>query len=801
MLRSLLNNWQLNSIAVFSLAVAMALSVVAMSVSNTILLRPPYARDPGQLMTVYSFDRAHGGEPGELTYFEYRYLRDHGQSFSGTAALEYSFNKNKIGYDGGDQLVMENTVSDNYFEVMGIRPYLGRYFGTSDDEKHIRSAVLTYACWKRWGGDRKILGRTLRVGRQTIPIIGVAPKEFIAPVFALAADVILNFAADPALARPEATPPRDIVLMGRLRPGATRAQARAEVRTLWSQMVAAASPGGTRDRVPAFTGAGVLSPDDAGQARLIVAVMVAAALLILLIACANTANLLLALATLRRQEALIKTALGAPRRRLIGEFLRETVLLCAAGGTFGYVLAIAVIRWFSRFDLTVPPFGSFPIAVDLHPGTLVAACTAILIVGASLVSGLAPALYASRPNLASALSGEIAIGGTRRSWIRNTVVAVQVAVCTLALAGTGLCIRSLQNLRAVDPGFSARKIAFAFIWLDPQQVRNGEGRQLYQNLRRNAAAISGVEASALAGDLPLGGDEPDKAEVRFPGRPADGQKITIGYSTVDENYFAAMEIRLLEGRTFRPSASDKGPEEIIVNRFLANQYWPGQNAIGRTIELVEGNRTGTVVGIAADGKYADLDEPQRAFFYRPLDKNYQNSVTLIARTSADPRRWFDPLARAVKSLDIPLPLPPMSLDDWMNLTLFLPRVSLVCVSGLTVLAVLLAMIGLYGAISYSVRERRRELGIRIALGARPGQVMELVFRRTIAIAGTGVALGMGMGSAAAILFRSQLYRIHALEWTVLAPVALAMAAVSLAIAYAAARRWTRMSPMEAVRHI
>ncbi len=802
MIRSLFKNWQLNSIAVFSLAIAMALSVVALSVSNAILLRPPMARDPERLVTIYTVDRAHGGEPGTFSYPEYQYFRDRSRSFSGVAALPYGYSKQMIGFAGRDELVMVNGVSDNYFEVMGIQPFLGRTFVLGDDRKRSPTVVLTYACWKRWGADPKILGKTVTLDRRLLTIIGVAPKQFIAPVFGIAADLIETTTthADLGDRSFEDRQAFRYLLIGRLNPQVTHAQVRAEVQALWGQL-AAAYPDAAGKRAPAITGLSVLSPDSMETARTLSAVLVAAALLVLLIACANTANLLLALATLRRQEALIKTALGAPRWRLIAGFLRETVTLCAAGGAFGYALAAAVLHWYSRFDLTVPPFGTFPIAANLDPGALVAAFTLALIVAASLLSGLAPALYASKPNLASALSGEVALGGSRRSWIRNTVVAVQVAVCTLALAGTGLCLQSLHNLRAVDPGFTARKIAAAWIFLETNEISREQSVRLFDELRRGAAAIPGVESVAIASDLPLGGDSPDHDEIFFTDRPASSQKITAGYSVVDENYFATLGIRLIEGRGFRSADRGNGAEEIVINRFMAEKFWPHQNALGRTIQIAKERRAATVVGIAVDGKYGDLDEPQQSYMYYSLGRHYQAGATLIVRTAGDPRLWFDPISRMVRQSGIKLPLPPMTMDDWMNLTLFVPRVTLAAVIGLSVLAVLLATVGLYGAISYSVRERRRELGIRIALGARPAQVMGLVFRRTIIIAGTGVLVGLGLGVAASAIFRSQFYQIHPIEWRVLAPVAIGMAAVSLGIAFAAARRWTRMNPMDAVRHI
>ena len=583
-----------------------------------------------------------------------------------------------------------------------------------------------------------------------------------------------------------------------------RGPARAELRTLWGQL-AAAYPAAEHNRGVDLAAASVLRPDEVAAARTLGAVLVAAVLLILLIACANTANLLLALATGRRQEALIKTALGASRRRLVAESLRETLVLCAVGGVVGYALASATLRAISRFDVTLPMIGTLPISADLHPGLLVAAATLALIAMASLASGLAPALYGSRPDLAGALSGEMAAGGTRRGPIRAAVVVVQVAVCTLVLVGTGICLRSVHNLRQVDPGFSARRLLMLSVFLETPQVSKEQGIERYEALRRGAAGIAGVEAVALANDLPLGGEAGDRVEIRFADRPPGAQKIFTELMSVDENYFSTMGIRLLAGRVFRASDTEKSPEVVVVNRCLAERFWPGQEAVGRTLRIVdnsrkEGSRPVTVAGLVADGKYDNLDEPQQTFLYLALGQHYEPQFRVILRTAGDPRRWSEPASRMVRSLGVQLPVAPIPLDAWMNLTLFVPLVTLASTVGLSVLAVLLAAVGLYGAISYSVSGRRRELGIRIALGARPAQLMRLVFRETLAMTGGGVLAGAALGVAAGDLFRSRFYGIHRLEWPVLAPVAAAVVAAALAIAFLAARRWTRMDPMDAVRH-
>ena len=797
MIRRFGKNWKLDSIAVFSLAIAMALSIIALSISNAAMLRPPFARNPDRLISIFTVV-GRGTHP--LSYPEYRYIRDHAHTFSGVAALSYGVSKDELSFGDREELAMTNTVSDNYFQLMGIQPFLGRFFSEGDDRNHVPAVVLTYSCWERWGSDPAIAGKTVLLnGQHKVTIVGVAPKQFIAPVFGLAADIIENISAKGFSM--EDWDFWQFYLAGRLNPDATRAQARAEVQTLWSQVVQAYPESGKERRVD-LNDFAILPPDEVRPARILVAVMIAAALLILLIACANAANLLLAFAVQRRQEALIKAALGASRARLIGEFLKESLVLCSASGLVGYALASAVLGYLSRFDVAAPVLGSFSIAADLHPGTLVIVLTLGLIVMASLVSGLAPALYASKSNLAGALSAEIAIGGTRRGLIRNTVVVVQVAVCTLVLVGSGLCLRSLHNLRQVDPGFSARNIVAVWMNFDSSGISKEQGFRLYDQLQHRAQQIYGVEAVTLCDGMPLGGESSDQMEIRFTDRPATVEKTLVDISVVGPNYFSTFGIPLLGGRPIQASDNVTNPDAIVINHFMAEKFWHGQDPIGRTIRIMDGTkpRIATIVGVARDGKYDNLDEPPRSYLYLSVGQYYQSGAMLVARTQGDPRLWADPLSRVVRQLGVRMPLPPVTMENWVNLTLFFPLLTLACVSALSLLGLILATAGLYGAISYSVAERRRELGIRSAIGALPAQLMQLVFRETLTITSIGVLAGLALGIGAGIIFRSQFYKLHPVEWFVLVPVTAAMIGASLAIAFLAARRCTQMNPMDAVRH-
>jgi len=507
------------------------------------------------------------------------------------------------------------------------------------------------------------------------------------------------------------------------------------------------------------------------------------------------ANLLLAVAVGRRQEASIKLALGAPRGRLIREFLRESAVLCAAGGLLGYGIAAAVIAHYSDFTFTFPIYGSFAFALKLQLGGAVAAFTVGLILIAILATGLPPALYASSPNLAQALSGEIVVCGTRKAARRNILVIAQVATCTLVLIGMGLCQRSLYNMRHVDLGFSARNLVAVGVYPRNSGYDEARGKQLYETLRNRIAALPGVESVTLASSLPLLGGE--VVDVHYP----DGvKKLRVRHAIVDAGYFATLGIRVLAGRTFHSLDRDGAPAAVVINRRMRDLLWPGQDPVGKTVNAGDPSAKLTVVGMVADGKYDELDEAPSPFMYYALSQHYEDGMNIVARTSGDPRLWVGPIAQAMRGDRIPVVLQPFTFDTWLNLTLLSERVTAGCVAALSGLGLLLAVIGLFGAISYSVSERKKELGIRVALGARPRQLLKMVLRQTLRIAGAGVAIGMMVGVGVTTLVRSQLFGIGVVEWPVLAAVSAAMVLVALGVAWLSARSWTRIDPMEAVRH-
>ena len=787
--RILRRHWKLAAIAVFSLSIAMALGILSLSVANTFLLLPPAAPSPDRLVMIYS--HSPNEAIGQISYPDYEYYRDHNHVFSDIAAAPNSISVNEDrGFENQDVKILSRPVSGNYLAVMGIRPYLGRLLSAEDEYSETRAAVMTYSCWTRLGSDPNILGKML--AKDTI--VGVLPKEFTGSLYGVNGDLLVPLSETSFDSRSRTQrDARRLILTARLKPGVSRRQAQAEMSALAGQL-ATAYPKEDKDRTAVVARATLMSPSSIPTAELIIGILMAVVLLVLLIACANVANLLLAIAVGRRQEAAIKLALGAQRGRLIRDFLNETTILCVASSALGYLIAEILVARYSTVSVTLPMVGTFSFSLNLHLDATVIAFTVALMLIAILATGLAPALNASSPGVAQVLSGEIAVGGTRKTARRNALVIVQVAVCTLVLVGMGLCQRSLYNLRHVDPGFSARSLIALQVVPKNEQTPKDRVREIYNTLRQQVSELPGVESASLTSILPLLSNI--KEPVQF---PDGGKKIQIANSNVDEHYFDTFGIRVLSGRVIQSSDREGSPEVVVINRKMAEMFWPGRDAVGQSVMAGDPPRKATVVGVVADGKYEDLDEPPAPFMYFALNQHYQGWTNIVARTKANPDLWIEPITKAVGKLDL-WALNPVTFDTWLNLALFTERITAAGVAGLSALGLLLAIIGLFGAISYSVSERRKELGIRVALGARPAQLLNMVLRQTLAIAGTGVAIGVLLGVVATVLLRSKFYAIAAVEWSVLLTVGAAMLALALLVAWFSARPWIRINPMDVVRH-
>ncbi|HEY4088127.1 MAG TPA: FtsX-like permease family protein, partial [Bryobacteraceae bacterium] len=491
----------------------------------------------------------------------------------------------------------------------------------------------------------------------------------------------------------------------------------------------------------------------------------------------------------------IKLALGAARTRLMCEFLRESSGICFASAALGYALAAAVLTRFRAVNIELPMYGTYALGLNLKLDLSVAALTVALMFLAILATGLPPALWASNPAIAQLLSGEIVVGGTRRTARRNLLAITQVAVCTLVLVGLGLCQRNLYNLRHADLGFTARNLVSIQVFPRSENYTESKAREMYGKVLQSTAALPGVESVGLAQDLPLmGGAE---IPVTFPG---SDKKTMVHHTIAGAEFFATFGIKLLEGRLFNSSDRQGSPNIILINRKLAQTLWPNQDALGKALLAGDPPTLATVVGVVADSKYEDINEPPREFFYYALSQHYPEGINIVARTKGNPAAWVEPFAKVVRDAGMHTPVQPATLQSWMNLSLFVERLSSAVVAVLSALGLLLATIGLGGAVAYSVSQRSKELGIRVALGARAGQLLGMILSQVTRIAGVGIAVGLTLGIVVTVLLRSQFYGIGAVEWTVLLPVAAAMFALSLAVAWLSARPWLDADPMEAVRH-
>ncbi|HKW35422.1 MAG TPA: ADOP family duplicated permease [Candidatus Acidoferrum sp.] len=803
-LRILKKHWKLTSIAVSSMALALAAATIGFSVFNALLLRPPAVLAPDRLLTVYSSTPTE--EFGGFCDDDYAFYRDHNEVFSALMAFPYSISMQPIAYGHRTKSGLTNAVSDTYFSVLGVQPMLGRGLARGDDDKPSALAVLSYSYWNWIGADPNIVGKTVSVNNVPLTVIGVMQKSFVGTIFSDLPDVWYPLSTDvtanhQGLAWRTDRTVRLLRMVGRLKPGVTREQALAKLQTI-SKQLASTYPKTNKDRIARVAETRMLPEDSVSSARIISAIIFAIAGLVLFAACSNVANLLLALASTRRHEILVRAALGATRGQLTREVMVDSTLIAGAGGVLGFFLALLGLRQLLQFKPFIPGLGAIPITIDLRPDMTVMAATAALIFLVGLTTGVVPGLYSSTPNLAGALSGEIAVGGTRKGRIRNSLVAVQVAVCTLVFIGVGLCFRSLNNLRHVNLGFAARNIAILTSDLQSIGTSEEQGRKLYAKIREAASQTYGVESVSLTGDIPVSQNEGSVEQVRVADSlTLGGAGESVAFVMVDENYFSTLGIPLLTGRVFTSQDPSKTPEVIIVNHWMAEKYWPGQNPVGKMLQIEKGHRVATVVGVVPDGKYVDVDEPPRPFMYFDLNQHYQSVVYLLARTKGAPRQWLTPLSEALQKAAPGLFFMTLTIDDWLDFALFVPRITLFCIVSFGGLAFMLATVGLYGAVFYSVSERKKELGIRAALGANPRDLWNMILRQTSVVTATGVSLGILAGVIANALVRSLLYGIHPVEWTVFSAVALTMAFITVLTAYSAARPWVRTDPMEAIRHV
>jgi predicted permease len=814
--RMLTKNPGFTAVAVLSLALGIGVNSTIFSLVNAILLRPLPVSEPERLVAVFS-----GSEQFEYSvtsYPDYIDFRDENDVFSGLAA--HSTMSTRLTLEGSSEIVLGEVVTGNYFHVLGVEPAMGRWFLPEEDETPDTHpvAVVSHGFWeRRFGSDPSILGKEVRVNGLVYTIVGVTPDTFTGTLPGFSPEIWVPMMMTEKVApmgmhdvedsptgdtRLEQRGNRWLFVKGRLKEGVTLQQAETQLATVMKRLEQE-YPVSNEDRKIAMLPAAqvrfhpVIDQVLAPAAWVILAVVG----MVLLIACANVANMLLARATSRKQEIAVRLAIGASRGRLLRQLVTESLLLSGLGGALGLFLA----HWTAGLLMVFRPSSDLPITLELGVDTTVFLFTLGISILAGLVFGLVPALQASRPNLVTALKGEAASTekGERRLSIRNVLVVAQVAVSLVLLIAASLLVRSLQTAQSMEVGFDADRLAVMGINLDLHDYSEDQGKVFNRQLLERIRALPEVTSATQATRLPIT-VELSMTGVYIEGhqQSPDDQPYLVDHTHVGPGYFRTFGIQLTEGRDFDDRDTDDSPQVAIINETMARTYWPTENAIGKRFHTdgLDGP-TIEIVGVCRDYNVRTIGEEPRPYVHSAISQEYHASTNLVVRTDGDPAAMVGHLRQDMLDMDPDLVFTEAdTMPSLIDVTLIPVRMGAVLIGLFGILGMMLAAVGLYGVIAYSVSRRTHEIGLRMALGAEAGDVLKMVFRQGMLIVLIGIALGSIGAAAVSRILSSVLYGISAVD-----PLSFGVAStVLLGVAFLAnwlpARRAARIDPMIALRY-
>jgi len=737
-LRGLARNRGFTAVAVLSLALGIGANTTIFTLLNAVFLRSMPVQEPESLATLVTMDGRNPGQFG-ISYPNYLDLRDHNTVFS--SLLLYSSATVTLTGHGDPRLLMAHVVSGNYFRSLGVSAGVGRSFLPEEDGApgSAEVAMISHGLWTLvYGGEPGITSQSIELNGRRYRIIGVTPKRFAGLNQLAGADVFLPMSAYPQIFPTGMVTQRRMLLfsaVGRLKPGVTLPQAGAGMQAL-GQELERQFPAENRNRQIRLISLAeaAMSERTRPLASKAGKIVLAVSLVVLLIACGNVASLLLARATARNREFAIRLALGAARGRLIRQLLTESLLLSMIGGLCGLLVA----RWVRDvlWSLRPPVLNHAAFDLDLDGRVLLFAFGMSLLTG--ILFGLFPALRATNPDLAGDLKERgSASGGLSRVWsARSVLVIAQVALSLLALVGAGLFLRSLQNATQIDMGFDAPHLAAVVYNVTDQGYNEARGRDFHQRVLERAAAVPGVASVSLSHDLPF--------HVGFKRRVAlDGEEPHATLTgLVYPGYFQTMRMPLLRGRDFSPMDTKTTPRVAIVNQAAAASLWPGAEPIGQHFSFAGEGLPVEVVGVARNANYQDIGEAAQPLVFLSMVQYYFPSAVLYVRASGDPAPVIASVKRELQLLDRNLMLQAETMEVSMRDLLWVQRLSAGLLATFGALALILSTLGLYGVISYSVRQRTRELGIRIAFGATSKDLRMLILREGIRLVAIGVLIGM-----------------------------------------------------------
>jgi macrolide transport system ATP-binding/permease protein len=799
--RLLLKNPVFTSVVVLTLALGIGLNTAVFSVIDGLLLRPlPGTRAPNELVQLY---RTYRGDEkfGSNSIPHFFDVRDRsGDTFSGAAL--WDFETMNLSTQGRNQRVFGIMASANYFSVLGVNAARGRMFLPAEDSGRGAHpvAVISWAAWKgAFGGDTGIVGRQIIMNGRSYTIIGVTPPEFrgviplVTPTLWVPLsqfDHIRPGAASQYTGRGE----NSFNVIARLKPGVTMAQANARMTNLIAGL-RTEHPNDYED-----SGINLVLQSDAGihptfksaQVALSSVVMAVVGML-LLIACVNVANLFLARARDRAREMAIRLSLGARRSRLIRQLMTESLLFAGASGLVGIGLAWWVIGIANKITLPM----DLDFSADLRLSPLVVAFTFAVSLVTGLLFGLAPALQSTRPSLVPALKGEAPAGQSRSRASKGLVVA-QMALSIVLLVCAGLFLRDLQNATTVNKGFVSENLLLASVEPGLQGYTRARSEELYRRLRDKLTAQANVKAVGFTEHVPLGLSEND-SYVEIAGyKPAKNENMSLQNVRVTPGYFEAMGIPLKSGRGFTDQDDSTSARVMVINEQMAKKYWQGRDPIGQTVRF--GGKDHTVVGVVPMGKYQRLGEPPTSFYYLAQSQHWSQAMEIVIRTTGDPEAVAPVLRSTVAAFDETLPLSDVRpMTKHLGIALLPARLAGTALGVFGLLGLALASVGMYGVMSYTVSQRRREIGIRMAIGAATRDVVGMIMRQGLTLVLIGAAVGIGSALAVSQLLRGVLYGSRVVDPVTFVGVPLLLIGVAALASWLPARRASGVDPLEALR--
>jgi len=835
--RMLLKSKAFTAVAVLSLALGIGANTAIFSLIDAVLLKTLPVKKPNELVLfdwlcgpnfagrsingTLSRDEATGQSTStSFSIASFNQFRDHAETLSDVFAFA-EIEQLNINVDGQSEIASGQFVSGGYYAGLGVPAVVGRTLTNDDDQETAKpTAVISHRYWqRRFGMDAAVVGKTVTVNSVPFTIVGVTPRRFEGTLqVGSSPDFSLALSVQPQI-DPGGPMLRDhgawwVQVMGRLKPGATIAQTRAGLEGIFQQSaleedkLAQAKDPATQDQAqmdvptlrvgPGSQGLNEMRRDYAQPLTILVAVVG----LVLLIACANVANLLLARGATRQREMAVRLALGAGRRRLIRQMLTESVLLAVVGGAVGVVLA----NWGKDLLLTLRPWGSGALDLDLKLDLRVLAFTAAVSMLTGILFGVAPALRTTRVDLTPALkdNGRGVIGGTRFGLTKALVIA-QVALSLVLLAGAGLFIRTLRNLNNVDIGFNSKNVLLFRVSPRLSGYKPNQIVQLYEQMLERIEAVPGVLGATISRHPLLSGSAAID-DVYIEGQPAPGEKDYTYIQRVRPNFLETMEIPLLLGRSLKEQDDERAPMVAVINQAMAHRYFSNEDPIGKRFGFrgAQHSRDIEIVGVARDAKYTSLrgKTPPTVYFpYRQQASSFGGQMNFEVRTAGDPTASLTAIREAVSQVDRNVPLFDVKTQERQAEQSLAQERLFATLSGFFgVLALLLVCIGLYGVMSYAVARRTNEIGIRMALGATAPRVIRMVMRETMLLVVIGVLIGLVAAIASTRLIEKMLFGLTPTDPFTMSAATLLLIAVAALAGYLPARRASKVDPMIALRY-